>query len=168
MGNALRFDSLADLPEGARRQVAGKILKQNPVAGISGQDGSTRSSKYGNRKTAVDGITFDSQKEARRFQYLKWAEGQGLIYQLRLQQDFTLQEAFTTSDGKRHRAIRYKADFTYKIGPPQSRYVVEDHWLVLPPGTLVIEDVKSNGTRTKEYNMKKKMMAEKGHTIYEV
>lgn len=159
----LRFDSLADLPEGVRKQVAGKILKENHVAGVHGQG----AAKYRNRKTTVNGIVFDSQKEARRFQYLKWAEEQGLIYQLRLQQDFTLQEAFTTSDGKRHRAIRYKADFTYRIGQPQSRYVIEDHWMALPPGALVIEDVKSNGTKTKEYNMKKKMMAEKGHTIYE-
>ena len=160
----LRFDSLADLPEGVRQQVAGKILKQKPVAGAAEQK-NAGAPKYGNRKTIVDGIRFDSQKEARRYQYLKWAEGQGLIYQLRLQQDFTLQEAFTASDGERHRAIRYKADFTYRIGPPQSRYVIEDHWMKLPTGALVIEDTK--GVRTKEYNMKKKMMAEKGHTIYE-
>ena len=62
----LRFDSLADLPEGVRQQVAGKILKENPVAGVHGQG----AAKYRNRKTSVNGIVFDSQKEARRFQYL--------------------------------------------------------------------------------------------------
>lgn len=164
----VRYESLADLPQNVRQQVAVKILKQKPVAGDPEPDKPARVSKYGNQKTTVNGIKFDSQKEARRYQYLKWAEYNGLIYQLRLQQDFTLQEAFTTTDGKRHRAIRYKADFTYRIGPRQSRYVVEDYWLALPEGALVIEDVKSNGTRTKEYNMKKKMMAEKGFTIYEV
>lgn len=166
--SGLRFDSLADLPEGVRQQAAGKILKKMPVAGCSDQEGPARVSKYGNRKTTVDGITFDSQKEARRYEYLKWAQDNGLIYQLRLQQDFTLQEAFTTADGKRQRAIRYKADFTYKLGPRQSRYVVEDYWLLQPPGALVIEDVKSRATKTKEYNIKKKMMAEKGFAIYEV
>ena len=33
---------------------------------------------------------------------------------------------------------------------------------------LVIEDVKSKGTKTKEYEIKKKLMAEKGYIILEV
>lgn len=33
---------------------------------------------------------------------------------------------------------------------------------------MVIEDVKSDGTRTDKYVMKKKMMAAKGYIIYEV
>lgn len=166
--SGLRYDSLADLPQGVREQVAGKLMKEIPMAGGSGSDKSTRESKYGNKKTTVDGITFDSQKEARRYVYLKWAEDNGLIYDLRLQHEFTLQEAFTARGRKRTRAIRYKADFTYRIGHLQSRFAVEDYWLTLTPGTMVIEDVKSNPTRTKEYNMKKKMMAAKGYIIYEV
>ena len=33
---------------------------------------------------------------------------------------------------------------------------------------LVIEDVKSKGTKTKEYEIKKKLMADKGYIILEV
>ena len=37
----------------------------------------SRRSKYGNRKTVVDGLNFDSQAEARRYQELKmlWRAG---------------------------------------------------------------------------------------------
>ena len=70
---------------------------------------------------------------------------------LRMQVDFTLQEAYTDGEGRRVRAIRYRADFTYW------RY--DD-----PPGgwvRFVVEDVKSRATRTKEYVMKRKLMKER-------
>lgn len=46
----LRFDSLADLPESVRSQVAGKILTKTPVAGTQEPDKPARASKYGNKK----------------------------------------------------------------------------------------------------------------------
>ena len=67
--------------------------------------------------------------------------------------DFTLQEAYTDAEGRRVRAIRYKADFTYR---ERDR-------------GLVVEDVKSRPTRTKEYSMKKKMLKDRfGIDITEV
>ena len=65
----------------------------------------------------------------------------GLIRDLRLQPQFTLQESYKTHDGKRVRAIRYVADFSYTR-----------------EGTLVVEDVKSKATKTAQYQMKRKMM----------
>lgn len=59
----------------------------------------------------AEGIRFDSKKEAGRFRELQAMLQAGLIRELRLQQDFTLQEAYTTPDGRRIRAIRYCADF---------------------------------------------------------
>ena len=41
--------------------------------------------KYGNKKTVVDGITFDSRKEAKRYQELKLLEKAGEIKDLRRQ-----------------------------------------------------------------------------------
>lgn len=107
--------------------------------------------KYGNRKTTVYGITFDSEKEARRYLYLRALLCRGEIENLRLQEEFTLQNAFTTPSGERVKAIRYKADFWYTL--------VSDDLTRIP----VIEDVK--GFKTKEYQLKIKLMAAKGWLI---
>lgn len=169
----LRFDSLSDMPEGMRKLaadkiVAGKVMggpdKALPVAG----------SKYHNIKTETAGIRFDSKKEARRYEQLLLAQSLGVIEDLRLQVDFTLQEAYTTAEGQRIRAIRYSADFTYKVKSAgydhMPRLGTEDieYWRELWPGALVIEDTKSRGTRTKEYQIKRKLMADKGYMIREV
>lgn len=47
-------------------------------------------SKYGNRKTVVNGIEFDSRKEAVRYQELRLLERAGKISGLRLQEKFVL------------------------------------------------------------------------------
>lgn len=59
-------------------------------------------------------LHFDSQKEARRYDHLAALEKAGEIRDLRLQVDFTLREAYTDTEGHRERAIRYRADFTYR------------------------------------------------------
>lgn len=55
--------------------------------------------------------TFDSQKEATRYDELALLLRAGKITDLRLQPEFTLQEAFVDSTGEAYRAIKYKADF---------------------------------------------------------
>lgn len=91
--------------------------------------------KYGNKKAVRNGIIFDSQKEAARYDQLMLRLCAGEIRDLKLQPEFTLQEAFTTPLG----AV---------------------HWLP------VVEDVK--GFRTKEYELKKKLMAGRGIHVVEV
>lgn len=71
-----------------------------------------RRSKYGAVKTIIDGITFDSKAEARRYTILKLLEKQGLIKNLELQPKYLLQEGFK-KNGKTYRAINYIADFRY-------------------------------------------------------
>lgn len=164
---AFRVDSLADLPAKLREQAAGAMLSRQK-----------KRSKYGNTPTEVNGIKFDSQKEANRYRVLLAALQAGCIQDLRLQQDFTLQEAYTTPEGQRIRAIRYRADFTYKLGDggyalpmdTSAQEVVDWIKSMCKPGVqqLVIEDVKSKGTKTKEYELKKKLMADKGYIILEV
>ena len=51
-------------------------------------------SKYNSRKTTVDGITFDSKKEARRYLVLKKMEQDGEIKNLRLQVPVELVPSF--------------------------------------------------------------------------
>ena len=95
--------------------------------------------KYRNRKVAVDGIVFDSMLEAKRYQSLKLLEKAGAIRKLELQRPFLLQPGFI-SDGKSIRPIKYVADFVY----------------VDADGRTVVEDTK--GCKTKEYQLKKKML----------
>ena len=108
-------------------------------------------SKYGNRKTEVDGILFDSRKEAARWCELKLMEKAHLIRELQRQYPFELIPK-QVKDGKVvERAVKYVADFVYY-----------DH-----DGNLVVEDAK--GMRTDAYKLKKKMMLYfKGIEIREV
>ena len=105
--------------------------------------------KYNAKKTTVDGITFDSRKEADHYCELKLLQRAGVITDLRLQVPFELQPAFTVN-GKKIRAIHYIADFMYQEG-----------------GVYIVEDVK--GRKTKEYMLKRKMYAYRyGQEIKEV
>lgn len=177
MAGGLHYDSLADLPPQMRKQVAGKIATTLPKAEpVAGQE--AKVSKFHNQKIIVNGIPFDSKKEARRFGRLIYAQQMGVISDLRLQHDFTLQDAYTTPEGERICAIRYRADFTYKVQSADLRltatigYEDMDFWRSIVEqkgrGTLVVEDVKSKATKTKDYRMKYKMMADKGYHIREV
>lgn len=113
--------------------------------------------KYGNKKTVRNGITFDSQKEAARYDALMLLQAAGEIKDLRLQPEFTLQEAFTTPDGERVRAVRYRADFSYRRRVKEG---VDTRW------ERVVEDVK--GFRTKDYELKRKLMLGLGIKVTEL
>ena len=96
-------------------------------------------SKYGNTKACVDGITFDSRLEARRYCELKYLLRAGLIRDLQLQPTFELIPAFE-KNGVKYKRTTYKADFAY--------FDVEQ-------GKTIIEDTK--GYRTREFILKKKL-----------
>ena len=95
--------------------------------------------KLGNKKAVVDGIEFDSKKEARRYCELKLQLHAGQIEELELQKEFELipaqYETFERygkkgqrlKDGQRciEKSCVYKADFVYK-----------------KDGQMVVEDVK--------------------------
>ena len=133
-----------------------------------------RAAKYRNtpteRVTASGAVLrFDSQKEARRYDHLILRQQAGEIRDLRLQVDFTLQEAYTDQEGRRIRAIRYRADFTYYRPPEDGSHAA--YWADRAgvPWVLVVEDVKSRPTRTREYLIKRKLMKERrGIDITEV
>lgn len=105
-------------------------------------------SKYGNRKTVVDNITFDSQKEANRYADLKLLQKTGEISNLQLQEKFAL------SVNGEH-ICNYIADFTYytKTFVNKGQESEEVHlW-------RKVEDVKSEHTRKLPvYRIKKKLM----------
>ena len=92
--------------------------------GRAGMSRVKHGSKYGSRKTIVDGIAFDSAKEAKRYIVLRSLERIGEIEGLELQPRFTLIPAqrepstFTRTGREKpgrviERAVEYVADFSY-------------------------------------------------------
>lgn len=98
-----------------------------------------RGNKYGAKKTAVDGITFDSKHEAQRYCELKLLERAGEIHGLKIQVPFELIPAQYIGKKCIERAVTYRADFVYREN-----------------GETVVEDAK--GHKTKEYIIKRKLM----------
>lgn len=122
-----------------------------------------KSSKYSNRKTKVGELTFDSKKEADCFRELVLLQRSGKIRRLKIQPEYTLQEAYTDFETGEHiRAIRYRADFSYERKTKTDQNG-ECYWI------SVVVDVKSPATRTRVYLNKRKMMQERfGITVVEV
>ncbi len=99
--------------------------------------------KYNNKKVVLNGITFDSQKEARRYRDLSLLERAGEIKSLELQRAFILAESVKfENETRRKPAVKYVADFVYQ-----------------EKGQMVVEDVKSTMTRNLPvYRLKKHLM----------
>ena len=78
-------------------------------------------SKYGNKKTVIDGITFDSKWESQRYLYLKSLERAGRVQNLKLQPRFII-----TVNGQK--ICTYVADFQYDKEDAQGEWehIVED------------------------------------------
>lgn len=108
--------------------------------------------KYHAKKTEVDGILFDSTKEARRYVELKALERAGEISNLQRQVRYELIPSQKGEDGKViERACSYLADFVY----------------VDADGKTVVEDTK--GIRTSAYIIKRKLMLQRyGIRIQEI
>lgn len=114
------------------------------MVGLSVAVGGTRV-KYGNRKTELDGMTFASRKEARRYAELKLLERAGEIRNLETQVPFVLIPTQTDERGEViERALTYKADFVYNE----------------KSGKLVVEDVKGykGGEAYTVFTIKRKLM----------
>lgn len=94
-----------------------------------------RATKYGNVPTTIDGIRFDSRKEAQDYVTLKLLEQSGQIRDLVLQPRFTLQ-----TGGGDMRSIEYVADFM---------------WLDTHTGKMFVRD--SKGHQTDVFKLKAKM-----------
>lgn len=117
--------------------------------------GYSQKSKYGSRKVTVDGVTYDSVKEYRRFKELSLLERAGTIQNLQRQVKYVLipaqreycNDIYTRGCNKGcfkpgkliERECSYIADFVYTQN-----------------GEIVVEDTK--GFRTKDYIIKRKLM----------
>lgn len=114
--------------------------------------------KMGNRKTTVNGITFDSKKEAERYLVLMDELKHGKIRNLHLQETIVITPSYMLPDGSKVRALTYVADFTYERRHQLANKT--EGWF------REVEDAK--GYRTRVYLNKKKALAEKGIYIKEV
>ena len=100
-----------------------------------------RSNKYGAKRTRVNGIWFDSKREAERYKLLKAMQMARKITDLELQPEFPLmigdRPVLMRSKGYPNgRRVKYRADFRYK-----------------QDGKIVVED--SKGFATETYKLKK-------------
>lgn len=115
-----------------------EILKQ------SDKPKTAKRNKFNAQKVELDGMTFDSKKEHKRYIELKAMQQRGEIFGLEHHTKFELAPKTKLEGEKRVKpALRYFADFTY--------YIIT--------GEYVVEDVKSAATRKlASYRNKKHLM----------
>jgi hypothetical protein len=127
---------------GIRGKVAVPAVPKQPDVQEPVQEPVQKRQKYGNKKVEVDGIVFDSSKEARRYQELKLLERTGQISNLTLQPTFVL-APLAILHGRKKPALRYVADFQYTKSD----------------GVILVEDVKSKITKeNRAYRIKIHLM----------
>lgn len=114
-------------------------VRSDSVTPASALPGCEPVMKYGNKITEVNGIAFDSKKEAAYYEDLLWRQRTGAVKSIELQPEFVLQPAYEVA-GKKIRPIIYKADFKVTEADGHIYYV----------------DTK--GMRTQVYLIKKKML----------
>lgn len=98
--------------------------------------------KYNATRTTIDGHKFDSKKEAAYYCELRLRKMAKEFADFSLQPEFILLDPFTDATGKKHRAIKYRADFA-----------ITHH-----DGTVEVVDVKAAKNFTTDvYKIKKKL-----------
>lgn len=97
-----------------------------------------KTNKYRNKKTIVGGITFDSKKEARRYDELRLLEKVGEIKEIETHPKFDL-----VINGKK--IGRYTADFKYLEHTRDNEF------------NEIIEDVKSKPTMTEAFSLRRRV-----------
>ena len=113
--------------------------------------------KYNATKVTVDGHTFDSKHEANRYLELKLLERAGEISNLRLQVEYELipnQYATEERYGKNGRRLKPKEVLLER----KCCYVADFVYTDSKTGEKVVEDTKSEATRTPEYIIKRKLL----------
>ena len=109
----------------------------------------TKRNKFNAVRIEKDGMTFDSQKEYKRYIELTAMQQRGEIQDLKCQVKFELAPKVKIAGEKRAKpALRYFADFTY-----------------LKDGQLIVEDVKSAVTRKLASFRNKKHLMKTVHDI---
>lgn len=106
--------------------------------------------KYRNKKVVVDGIVFDSKKEAKRYQELLLLEKAGAIKNLERQVKYVLIPTQREPDTIGARGGIHKG----KVIEQECAYIAD--FIYWEEGKQIVEDTK--GMRTKDYIIKRKLM----------
>lgn len=118
-----------------------------------------RYQKYRNRKTVVDGIVFDSAKEAIRYQELKMLQKAGVIQNLRLQVPYEIiPEQREVSDEVYSKGLKKGQPKPGRILERKVEYIAD--FVYTEDGQTVVEDVKGyrDGGSYKVFVLKRKLM----------
>lgn len=115
--------------------------------------------KYKNRKIIVDGIKFDSKKEAERYKELKILERAGIIQKLQRQVKYVLIPAQYEPSGEIYTKGKEK-------GKPKKGKLIEREcayyadFVYIENGKTVVEDVKGyrDGQAYNLFTIKRKLM----------
>ena len=172
----LSYDRPGEIPEGMRRlieeQQRREAAKKKPQGeptvfregtGLPGEKKKPKR-KYRNLPTERllpngECVRFASKKEALRFDVLSAEQRAGRIRELKMQYEILIQPAYTDGEtGERYRGVRYLADFVYER-------LEDGKWV------RHVEDTKGGGrkgTATQSYQIKRKLIADKGIHIEEV
>ena len=109
-------------------------------------------SKYHSQKIEIDGLSFDSRKEARRYQELMLLEACGEISDLQRQVKYVLIPAQREPDTIGPRGGRKRG----KVIERECAYIADFVYRDNSTGSTVVEDTK--GMRTTEYIIKRKLL----------
>lgn len=112
--------------------------------------------KYRNIKVELEGIRFDSLKEARRYSELKLMERAGKISNLELQKKFILVPAQYQKTSEQYKKGNKKGQYKENLIEKELAYKADFVYTDNRTGEMVVEDVK--GMKTKEYRIKRKLM----------
>ena len=119
-----------------------------------------KKSKYGSRKVKSKGFVFDSRKEARRYNELLLLERAGAIQDLQRQVPFELiaaqYEEIPTGEVYKRGELKGKPKF--KRVCIEKSVVYNADFVYYENGKKVVEDTKSEATKTKDYVIKRKLM----------
>lgn len=115
----------------------------------------SRGNKYHNEKvTDPDGVVFDSHKEYRRWCELNMLLKAGKISNLRRQEKFVLIPVQREADSIGPRGAVKKG----RVIERECSYLADFVYTDTQTGETIVEDTKSDATRTKDFIIKRKLM----------
>lgn len=119
-----------------------KMKTTNPVRVFS------KERKYRNRPAYVDGIRFDSRKEANYYKQLLLEQKAGLIEHIERQKSFPLYGVLTL-EGIRlgSQSLKWAKVAEYRV----------DFFITLPNGTQEVREIKSPATKTQVWELKRRL-----------
>lgn len=120
-------------------------------------------SKYNNKKTEFNGITFHSKKECDYYKWLLALKEAGDIKDIKLQPEFIVFEGERHNSNSKFKEIESKLFKNKEIkGKQRDITYIADFEITLNSGDKIVVDVKSSeGNLTEVYRIKRKLFLKK-------